>query len=942
MAENKKGLTKEVLDEALTAAAEAEHPEDDQPKTDKEGFVVLEPSDSGEKAETVWKARKVIDEPFGIQRNTELDKLELLLSIFTIAAQSGRYADINPTEDQMNDILNFIGSYHPETSDVGTQEYAIAKMLLMIGKSVYEYATGVQFLSDISYDALLASWKKVHIEPTGIVPANIPGKEKVKLKFPELSNNLDKAYRIMKDDKLPVGVKEEDSVEEFLNRTYEKLGLKDEDILRLVLSPKIDGVSVNTVVSGGRLTSPASRGDADSNLRLKGLEGFRIRGTKKDIPKHEPIAIQYEAFVTKGNKKIASQMIGTNYVNCRSCASGLINRMAADPEARKYAKLLSFYPINAVNNQSYAERLGEIDKFGRIPKDMPGRIVLTGNKKGLLEEIKKHYDNLLEIRNKLSFDIDGMVVSIFDDEQQEKVGRIGRTNLWQIAMKFEPASAIGYVDNISMSFGNKGRRIIMVNLKEPAVIDGVEYPSIPVLSTGSYNDLGLRVGSKIEVIRTGDVIPTFVVLDPGNGELIPKPTVCPACGEKLTEEESGHLRCDNEKCPKNIVGRFITLFTVLGLDNYDEEFATSLMEKAKVTNLSQLLDLTTAQMHEADIQGKIEDQFVDLLHSTLKSSPDYRILAALGLPGIGKERAKAVLGAIDFDKLDDLTIPEVEDTLTREAGFKKMADLFATEIISNRDLIKKWFKEAEVKKTDFKNLKVVGHSGANIPEDVAKKILDAGYDITDGRRFDLLVIPDINYTSRKVTVAKAKNIPIVTLEVLQQYVDGKMEDLFNHNFTGKDGNKHEPQIEEVKPEKKETSKSSDKKPPKVIQLGPGEKNNKSESASAKKTKSGDAKKSSTQANPEVIPKDQFVGMYYEKLSEEDNQTLERARRANMTAEEIVKAVEAKSSQKKETQKKKFDPVGRAAVNLSVDAARFSTKAYCITQNVIGKLYSIGM
>src|SRR5699024_2353968 len=114
--------------------------------------------------------------------------------------------------------------------------------------------------------------------------------------------------------------------------------------------------------------------------------------------------------------------IGTNYVNCRSCASGLINRMAADPEARKYAKLLSFYPINAVNNQSYAERLGEIDKFGRIPNDMPGRIVLTGNKKGLLEEIKKHYNNLLEIRNKLSFDIDGMVVSIFDDEQQEKVG----------------------------------------------------------------------------------------------------------------------------------------------------------------------------------------------------------------------------------------------------------------------------------------------------------------------------------------------------------------------------------------------------------------------------------------------------------------------------------------------------------------------------------------
>ena len=51
MAENKKELTQEVLDEALTAAAEAEHPQDDQPETDKDGFIVLESSEEGKKAE---------------------------------------------------------------------------------------------------------------------------------------------------------------------------------------------------------------------------------------------------------------------------------------------------------------------------------------------------------------------------------------------------------------------------------------------------------------------------------------------------------------------------------------------------------------------------------------------------------------------------------------------------------------------------------------------------------------------------------------------------------------------------------------------------------------------------------------------------------------------------------------------------------------------------
>ena len=860
----KEVVSEETVAAAVQDAAESEHPQDDAPvvesdtistaedTVDKDGYIVLEPSDAGKKLEQRWQAGKITNTPFTMHPETELDKLEDLLGSYTIAAKNGEYDAIDPTKEQMSDIREFIANYHPEEKDVGTQGYAIAKMILMIGKSVYEYAPDHAFIDDMLYDALMASYKKYHVEPTGIVPSNVPGREKIQLRFPTLSNNLDKAYRIMETDELPTGVKEEDSIEAFLKRTFANLNLNAEkDHMTLILSPKIDGVSVNAMESEGRFTTPASRGDSDSNMRLKGLEGYRIIRTKE----HEPIAIQYEAFVTKDNKQKAAEALEHEYVNCRSCASGLINRMSADPKAIKYSKFLHFYPINAeMTNKPYVEKLVEIDKFGKIPKDMPPRKAITGNLSVLLDEIKKEFAHLEDIRKTLSFEIDGMVISIADDEQQELIGRTGRTNLWQIAMKFNPASAIGYVDNISISYGNKGKRTIMINLKEPAVIDGVEYPTIPVLSTRSFDGLDLRVGSKIKVIRTGDVIPSFEVMEHGNGKLLKKPTTCPACGGDLTVEESGHLRCDNALCPKNVVGRFITMFEMLGLDNYDEEFATKLMNDAKIDNLSNLLDLTTKKLNAAGISGKLEDEFVPKLHSTLENTPDYKILASLGFPGISKERSKAILSVIDFDKIDDMTVEQVKETLEAAAGFKKMAEEFAITLVANKDLIKKWLATTKKAKTNFDNLVVIGHSGLEFPPEVEKKILDHGWDITDGRRFDLLVIPDINYTSRKTAVAVHKNILMITMEELMDSIDN-LDTVFQKNLTPKEGVDDQPSIE--LPDQEPVKMKS---PDSVIILGP------SAESSDKQTP---AKKPANKSKQETKPPQVESKTHQEKVKKAD-------------------------------------------------------------------------
>lgn len=771
---NMKGIVEEVM-------AEQEHPQDDLPL-----------SDTGKKAEETWRIRKgsgLIGIKF--RKDSDLDPLEDLLTKYFAYAKSGEYEKIRPTKEESVDIKSFIKTYKPATSDLGTQERDIAQMLIEIGKSIYEY-DGEGFanhesnplLSDEDYRELISAWNNpahAAAEPTGIVPVNRSGKQKMPLRYPTLSNNLEKTYRILQSDEVPTGVKEEDSVESFIDRVYDKLGLKDSDTLELMASPKLDGVSVNTTISDGRFRQAATRGDATSNVAIKGLDGYDIVGRasaklddkmKKSLRTAKAFGAQYEAFVLKSDVNAAAKAIGTTYINCRSAASGIINRMTADSKTIGLSKYLRFYPINTENadNLNYIEGLRLLDMLCVIPADMIPRTPVSGNKAELIEKIKALFNEYSAKRKDLSYDIDGMVISVVKDEYQEKIGREGRTNQWQIAMKFAPESSEGIVTGLSISYGNKGRRSIMLDLKEPAVISGVSYPQVQILSTRDFAKMRLKKGSRIEIVRTGDAIPAFAgVLSEGDGEVIKLPETCPACGEKLEVGKDGHLRCTNEDCPANIVGLLTNAFITLNMENYNAAFAEKLVSKVGVKRVVDLLDLTEEKMKKAGVSGKIEDAFINEFTKAVAKSPDYALMAAIGMPNVGVERSKAFLKAFTLDEFKGIKEKELEELLTKKAGAKTMAPVFAKTLIENRDDILKLVPAG--KKTDFNKMLTIGHTGMKIPVELCDKIVAYGWAVTENQNFDILVAADPSSKSRKITTAMKKGIPVITMKYLEDNIN---------------------------------------------------------------------------------------------------------------------------------------------------------------------------
>ena len=735
-----------------------------------------------EKQEAEANVPKFDNTPARPAKKVKLDDLDGITSrldrVVEQIRENGKYGK---ALDQIHHdtLIQFIDAYAEiDTANEELDQFnSIARKMINIGKSFYEYDSKQrEFLSNADYDRLLARYLELgNIEPAGIAPKGKRNMKKGTIKYPTLHNNMDKAYAVYIADPIPDGVKEKDCIEKFLQRVYKALGLTSETELELELSPKIDGVSVNGTVKKDLLVNPQTRGDRDSSVVIGGMNGLQITTMTND----QEFGIQYEAFVTKDDLEKASKYLKLpeNYVSCRHAASGLISRLATTDDDNLF-EYISLYPIYAEGLEgTYGEVMDYLQNFAVVPKDMPERKIIKGDLKTLLKKISKQFQKLAELRPELSFMIDGMVITVTDLEYQKVIGREGRTNKYQIALKFDPSTAVGIVKGIWLDTGRKGYRTIQVDLVEPIYLDGVEYDHVPVLSADLFNELELRKGSKVSIHRVGDVIPAIKVIEAGDGEKIKLPQKCPGCGQDMMIK-SKKLYCPNPLCKDNIVGRLVEFFDKLGMDDYGDSFAELLHTKLGVDTISDLFLLVNEDtIKESKINSKKLEEFPEALREAVGKTTDYKIIGAMGIPGVGPAKAKLLLktygldGLVKMDRLDIKYEPVVDFCLKLVGAttYEATANFLESNIF--HDDIREVVRYIKKITTNFEDLYQVGHSGYTPSDDVQNAVENQGWEITDGRKFNILIVPDHGYTSGKVELAKKKSIPIVTEEEFIEMVE---------------------------------------------------------------------------------------------------------------------------------------------------------------------------
>jgi len=783
---------------------------------DEEGFQTLAPTKEGQKKldEIRTRRSKKSDtapkpEPETAPRAYEkydAQKAVKMLNDVTDKVKDGKFKKALELRDKelIDGLIDAFKNMDSDLPNFAKVCEAITK-LLRIGKTFYEYSDGLEFIDNITYDGVIARYRALNLtEPQEYIPENkSSGKTKAKVRYPKLHNTMDKAYAIHTGDKIPDGVKESDRVEDFLKRVYTSLGLSSEASLMLELSPKIDGVSVNGTIHCNKgksdvLMAPQTRGDEDESVRIIGMDNLEVGDGVAD----DDFGIQYEAFVTDEDRVKASEYLKLEnpYVSNRHAASGLINRLCSS-EDDNLLQFISLYPIESSGLEgSYEERMDLLSNYGVMPEDMIERKIIRGNLKELLKKIEKRFAKFGKMREDLSYSIDGMVITVADDDHQKTLGRNGRTNLYQIAMKFDPASADAEVTGIHLDTGKKGFRTVQVDLKHPVFLDGVRYDHVPVLSAKLYEDLGLRVGSSVNVHRVGDVIPAISMLKRGDGDKLDLPDMCPDCGKPL-DIKNKKLYCSNPSCSGNLAGRILGFFTALGMDGYGEAFAELIVDKFGaeatrnrlvddddkkeipfVNSIGKLFKLTPKQFKRVGITTKDAKEFQDKLREAVASAEDYVVLGAIGIPDLGVARAKMLLkhyGSWDkfIDSLDGFVIGDFNMAIGSAIGQKvsyymTINDETSGTVKSDLRELTKYMKNFT---ENFESILRVGHTGGNLSPKLKKICKDQQFEIVDGKSFDILITNSMDSDSEKMRTARKNNLPIYTAESFRVQYDPEYE-----------------------------------------------------------------------------------------------------------------------------------------------------------------------
>src|SRR3990172_1560619 len=457
-------------------------------------------------------------------------------------------------------------------------------------------------------------------------------------------------------------------------------GLAEVESLDMVVEPKIDGLAVALVYEGGRFVQGATRGDGtrgeNISENLRTIRSIPMQLRAADVP--ERFEVRGEVYMSKAAfERLNSQRADRGeplFANPRNAAAGSVRQL--DPRVTASRRLdIWVYMLGWTEDgrrpATHWETLQWLSGFGF-------RINPYIDRFQQVEDIHRHYQQWLEKRHELEYEIDGLVVKIDRLELQERLGSVGREPRWAIAYKFPPIQATTKLLGIAINVGRTGS-LNPYALLEPVQVGGVILKQATLHNEDDVRRKDIRIGHTVLVQRAGDVIPQ--VVGPVAGKRTGKerqfamPKRCPACGGEVVRPEGEAMSyCVNQTCPAQVF-RWLTHFAGRGamdIDGLGEQWAAVLMDRGLVQDPAHLFSLTREQLLELDRMGPVLADKILANIAAAKGRPLSRLLFALGIRHVGFEIADIL--ATHYGSLDAIAAASREELESVPAIGPKIAE----------------------------------------------------------------------------------------------------------------------------------------------------------------------------------------------------------------------------------------------------------------------------
>lgn len=248
---------------------------------------------------------------------------------------------------------------------------------------------------------------------------------------------------------------------------------------------------------------------------------------------------------------------------------------------------------------------------------------------------------------------DGLVVWLADQEYFNSLG--GTEHHPHGAVAFKYTNPMGRSKLIDVEWQVGKYKVTPVGIIEPVVISGCEHNKVSLHNMDRVRELGLRIGAEVLVERCGDVIPQITkVLVPGKGGAVLPPAECPACGSRLTQD----LGCVNKSCGGTAAKKLLDSLTRLGFESIGPKIASELVARYHRT-VPEVFDMDLAEwLKVPGFAERSAQQMLTRIKALLAQSvEDYKVLAAMNIPGVGLALSRQIcdkvnVGMLDFTKPD--------------------------------------------------------------------------------------------------------------------------------------------------------------------------------------------------------------------------------------------------------------------------------------------------
>ncbi len=523
-----------------------------------------------------------------------------------------------------------------------------------------EYSEGRPSVSDSEYDRLFDRLREIEAAHPELRRPDSPTQRvgsDLSQQFPEAAHtipvlSLDKCYTV-----------------EELRAWIDKLQAGREESLSFVLEEKIDGAGIVLYYEQGLLARALTRGngvvgnDVTGNVRT-------IRGVPLSLTTPVTAAFRGEIFLPRGRFDEFNSRLEVPYSSPRNLAAGTLRRIKS---AEVAATPLDIFVYEGYLGPEYRTHFDILEAMGRLGLRLNPKTGFFSNhhdvaalrqahpswRIGTLAEMEELVREEVAAREKIAYEIDGLVLKVNEIGIRDELGSTGHHPRWAIAFKFEAPVGRTAVQRIEIQVGRTGR-ITPVARVAPVRLAGSTISNATLHNQDYVDMLELAEGDVVEVSRRGDVIPAIerVLEKNETGATTWKmPASCPTCGTELKLIGAHHF-CPNADCPDQIRGRlrFFVGRGQMDIENLGPETLETLYQRGLIKDVPDIYSFDPAALEGVAGFGEKKIALIKEGIERSRKQPYERVLVSLGVPDLGQKLVELLLdaGIRDIDALLDI------------------------------------------------------------------------------------------------------------------------------------------------------------------------------------------------------------------------------------------------------------------------------------------------